>query len=600
MSEAAVNIRHVAESYFGIELAQELLSELELVEIAGGDWLFRQGDDGSALYLAIRGRLQVQLEPRDEQDERLLGEVLPGDSVGEVGLLTGEERSASVRAIRDSLLIRLDRKTFDDLATRHPSLVMKLASNVANMLRRKGSAENTTRFNTIALVPLENSPRMQTFCRELKVQLDHYGENIVLGTDTLLQHGAPAIPDGVMGVIPNNLKNWLHQQETRFPLLVYACTADDGSWTRFAMRQSDLVIFIADSQSEPGLSDWESRLLEGKGTATGKQALVLLQPPAESGIRDTAQWLTGRQADFHLHVREDKKDDIARVARVVTGNALGLVLSGGAARGFAHLGIYRALLEHGVSIDWVGGTSIGSIFGAAIAADWSYEHAYKTSRYSFVKVKPFSDYTLPITALIRGRRMERELKAQQDYQIEDLPIPFFCVSSVLDSGELQLHESGWLPNALRASASLPAVLPPAVVDKRLTIDGVVLNCMPVDIMREKPVGKVIAVDLSSYKSYEVDYQSIPSPWAILAGRYLPFFRRYRVPSLATTILKATEIGTLAQVRQSGQQADLLLQPPVRKFGLTDVKSFDRIVEVGYQYAKGEIQQWLSADENAEC
>jgi predicted acylesterase/phospholipase RssA len=540
------------------------------------------------------------LEQSDKQQARLLGEVLPGESVGEVGLLTGEKRSAGVRAIRDSLLIRLDRKTFEDLATRHPSLVMKLASNVANMLRRKGRAENTTRFNTIALVPLENSPRVQTFCRDLTGQLDRYGENIVLGTDSLLQHGAPAIPDDAAGVIPDGLKNWLHEQETRVKLLVYACTADDGSWTRFAMRQSDLVIFIADSQSAPGLSDWESRLLDGKGTATGKQALVLLQPPSDTAIRDTARWLAGRQADFHLHVRQDKADDIARVARVLTGNALGLVLSGGAARGFAHLGIYRALLEYGVSIDWVGGASIGSIFGAAMAADWSYEHAYNSCRHSFVKVKPFSDYTLPIAALIRGRRMERELKAQQDYQIEDLPIPFFCVSSVLDNGELQLHETGWLPNALRASASLPAVIPPAVVNKRLTIDGVVLNSMPVDIMREKPVGKVIAVDLSSYKSYEVDYESIPSPWAILAGRYLPFFRKYRVPSLATTILKATEIGTLAQVRQSGQLADLLLQPPVRKFGLTDVKAFDRIVEAGYQYAKVEIQEWVSADDCAEC
>ena len=123
MSEAAASIRQVAESYFGIELAQELLSELELVEVAGGDWLFREGDDGSALYLAIRGRLQVLLEPNNEQEGRLLGEVLPGESVGEVGLLTGEKRSAAVRAIRDSLLIRLDRRTFDDLATRHPSLV---------------------------------------------------------------------------------------------------------------------------------------------------------------------------------------------------------------------------------------------------------------------------------------------------------------------------------------------------------------------------------------------------------------------------------------------------------------------------------------------
>lgn len=360
------------------------------------------------------------------------------------------------------------------------------------------------------------------------------------------------------------------------------------------MRQSDLVVFIADSHDDPALSEWESRLRTGKGTATGKQALVMLQPPSESGINGTAQWLKDRQPDYHFHVREDKPDDIARVARIISGNAIGLVLSGGAARGFAHLGVYKALLELGITIDWVGGASIGSIFGSPIASDWSYEKAYKVTRQSFVKVKPFSDYTLPLAGLIRGGRMERELAANQDYNIEDMPIPFFCVSSLLDSGELQMHESGKLAKALRASASLPGVLPPAVVNKRLTIDGAVLNCMPVDIMKQKPVGKIIAIDLTPNKTYEVDYKDIPSPWAILAGRYLPGFRKYRVPSLATTILKATEIGTLEKVQQSGLLADLLLRPPVRQFGITDMKAFDKIVEAGYEHAKSELEKWQSS------
>ena len=112
-------------------------------------------------------------------------------------------------------------------------------------------------------------------------------------------------------------------------------------------------------------------------------------------------------------------------------------------------------------------------------------------------------------------------------------------------------------------------------------------------MRQKPVGDIIAIDLSSHKSYEVDYPAIPSPWAILAGRLLPFMRKYRVPSLATTILKATEIGTQLQVRESGKRATLLLQPPLRQFGLTDVSAFDQIVETGYQYARTALDAWLT-------
>jgi len=593
MSDTRATIRQVAETYFGTALTEELLDDFELVEVAGGDWLFHQGDDGRSLYLAVRGRLQVVSENSDQTEPQLLGEVVPGESVGEVGLLTGEKRSAGIRAIRDSLLIRINRQTFDDMSAKHPALIMKLAANVANMLRRSRFAATGPQFNTIALVPLSEAAKITRFASELARSLDGYGQNLTLQSDKLLECGAPATPDDANDAMPDSLKHWLHLQETQNRFLVYVCEADDNTWTRFAMRQSDLVIFIADSQQDPTLSDWESRLRTGKGIATGKQALVLLQPPSESGISGTAQWLKDRQPDYHFHVREDKPDDTERVARIISGNAIGLVLSGGAARGFAHLGVYKALLELDITIDWVGGASIGSIFGSPIASDWNYEKAYQVAKHSFVKVKPFSDYTLPLAGLIRGGRMERELQAHQNYNIEDLPIPFFCVSSLLDSGELQMHENGLLAQALRASASLPGVLPPAVVNKRLTIDGAVLNCMPVDIMKQKPVGKIIAVDLTPNKTYEVDYEAIPSPWAILAGRYLPGLRKYRVPSLATTILKATEIGTLEKVHQSGLLADLLLRPPVRQFGLTDMKAFDKIVDAGYEYAKAELQKWQS-------
>jgi len=577
-----------------VELTDELLNEFEVCKVAGGDWLFRQGDDGGSLYLMVRGRLHVLKEDAGEKPPQLLGEVVPGESVGEVGLLSGEKRSAGIRAIRDSLLVRIDRKSFERLSASHPSLIMKLASHVAGLLQRSqtgAGAAVASQFNTITLLQLGDSERSADFCRELVDALQAYGRTLVVTAHNLLEKGAPdTLADDATG-IPDKLQYWLHQQETQNRFLVYHCEANDSPWTRFAMRQSDLVVFIANVQDTAVISDWETRLRAGKGIATGRQALVLLQPSSDTPITGTARWLKQRQPDFHLHVRQDKADDVRRVARIISGNALGLVLAAGGARGFAHLGVYKALLELGIVVDWVGAASIGSILGATVASDWEYDRAYRIARHGFVKVKPFSDYTLPLVALIRGKRMERELQAHQDYQIEDMPIPFFCVSSVLDSGELKLHEHGRLSSALRASASMPGVLPPAVVDQRLAIDGSVLNSMPVDIMLQKPVGKIIAVDLSSHKSYRIDYPTIPSPWAILAGRYLPFLRKYRVPSLATTMLKATEIGTQMQVRESGKQADLLLRPPVRKFGLTEVKAFDQIVEAGYLYAREELEKW---------
>jgi predicted acylesterase/phospholipase RssA len=353
-----------------------------------------------------------------------------------------------------------------------------------------------------------------------------------------------------------------------------------------------MVLLVGDAAHDPRPQNWEVELLETSGATIARQLLVLLQPPSSKPIQGTARWFEDRRIDFHVHVREDQPDDLSRVTRIISGNALGLVLAGGAARGFAHLGVHRAMRELGLPIDWVGGTSLGAIMAACFASPISDDEVLRIARKSFVDGKPFSDFTIPLMSLISGRRMERLLRQHLDFQIEDLPIPFYCVSCNLDTGSTNLHESGDLPSALRASAALPGIIPPAVVNHRLAIDGAVVNNLPVDVMRQKPVGRIIAVDLSSAEQVMVDYPSVPSAWAILRGRYLPFFPKYRVPSLSNILLKATLLGTLDRVREQGERADILLTPPVRRFGLTEVKSFDKIVQAGYDHAKAELGAWL--------
>jgi predicted acylesterase/phospholipase RssA len=334
-------------------------------------------------------------------------------------------------------------------------------------------------------------------------------------------------------------------------------------------------------------------LLSGPGEPVARRALLLTHEGGTGTLSGTGSWLAGRDLSYHLHLRSGVPADLARIARVLAGEALGLVLGGGAARGFAHIGAYRALVEAGVPIDWVGGASIGAVMGAPIAQGLSPEEVVSTARLAFVKGKPFGDVTLPVLSLLRGRRMERLIAEHLAGDIEDLPVPFFCVSSNLGQGTPHIHTRGRLVTALRASVSLPGVFPPAVVDGQLAIDGGILDNLPVDVMLRQPVGKVIAVDLTSRQSYEVEYDAAPSPWAVLAGRFLPFAKRHRVPSFMSLMLKATEIGTMAAVRASGERADLLLRPPVSGFSLTDVLSFDRIVEAGYQYTRQALEDWPS-------
>jgi len=183
------------------------------------------------------------------------------------------------------------------------------------------------------------------------------------------------------------------------------------------------------------------------------------------------------------------------------------------------------------------------------------------------------------------------LKVQLDYQIENLSLPYYCVSTNLGRGTKNIHESGSLVDAIRASAAMPGILPPVVVEQELAVDGAILDNLPVDIMQQKPVGRIIAVDFSAPIPDKVSYAETPSPWAVLRGRWLPFARRYRVPGLTAIMLKSTETGTLEEVRRLGAMADLLIDPQVRQFGMTDVKSFDQIVEAGYQRACELLENW---------
>jgi len=577
-------LRDIVESYFDQELQPDLLERLEARVLKGGEWLFRQGDAGDSLYFLVRGRLQAWAGTGSE-NPRLLGEIVPGESVGEVGLISGEPRSAGIQAIRDSLLIRIDRGNFENLVEQHPALVIKLAANVSRMLQKSDAGSSASRsLKTIALLPLTDAAQLDGFSDQFTDELSKQASTLVISPDQLAELGAPVTSLPADNELPDNLRHWLSDQEDQHAFVLYRCPTGDSPWSRFAVRQSDIVLMVADAKDDPENVVWEPEAQSSEHISVGRRALVLLQND-RLAISDTAPWLKDRQVSFHLHMEKGRQQDVQRTVRVVTGTATGLVMGGGAARGLAALGVVKALVEDGIEIDWVGGTSIGSIMAGGVAAGWTPEQAIESSRKAFKGGKPFGDFTIPVISLLRGNRMKRLLKTHLDFQIEDLALPYYCVSTNLGRGIKNIHEKGSLVDAIRASAALPGVLPPAVVDGELAIDGAILDNLPVDIMKQKPVGRIIAIDFSAPVPAQVDYAETPSPWAILRGRWLPFSRRYRVPGLTSILLKSTEAGTQEEVRRHGAMADLLIDPQVRRFGMTDVKSFDQIVQAGYERAR---------------
>jgi len=576
-----------------------LLSGIEWLDVPGGSTLFRQGDPGNSLFVLIRGRLQVLVLDPETGHERVLGEVVAGEAVGEIGLLTGEPRTATLWASRDSRVARIDQLLFDELAERDPRIYRTLARAVVGRLRDRTSTHRfSPKVSNIALVPARENNGAAKLAEDLTAALSRFGEVLHLSSRNVGPlsgiHGAAATDAGSAGDV--SLGNWLSEQETARSFILYESDATESEWTKRCLRQADMILVVADAADDPEPTGAElSLLVDAKSDRSVRRVLALVQPPDLPGIRGTARWLHERRVDEHHHVRKGVQSDLARLARILSGHAVGLVLGGGGARGFAHIGAFRALFEQGIPIDWVGGSSIGAVFAAGIAMGWEPGKIEEQARQSFVTEKLLGDYTIPFVSLLRGQRLDRLARETFHGDIEDLLIPYFCVSSNLSSGNLVVHERGSLWRSIRASVALPGVLPPAVFGNDLVIDGGILNNLPVDVMRERSVGKVIVVDLSVDKEFTLDYSDIPGPFEILVSK-LPFTRKIRVPGIVTLMMKSTVVASRVHTENARQLADVVFNPPIGDFGLLETSAFDRIVDAGYKHVSDRIGE-LSALEH---
>ncbi|HTH04393.1 MAG TPA: patatin-like phospholipase family protein, partial [Ilumatobacteraceae bacterium] len=310
--------------------------------------------------------------------------------------------------------------------------------------------------------------------------------------------------------------------------------------------------------------------------------------------RGTAQLLRRVGVDDVVHVRDRSAVHIARLGRLASGNGIGLVLSGGGARGFAHLGVYRALVEAGVPVDAVGGCSIGAPLGAAIAGE------VPTGQLVDVVQRQFEhllDYTLPMVSLVKGQRISSSIASVLgDLDIEDLWIPFYCVSTNLTRSQLEVHRRGSASRAVRASVAIPGILPPVPYGDDLLVDGGVLNNMPFEAMRnDRRIDTVIAVDVAPDRGPRAssDFGTSVSGFRALASSVRPTGASY--PSLASVLLRSMLVGAVHNQRLSAasETIDLLIKLDLPGVGLLDFKRVHEVADRGYSSSRDTVQQWAA-------
>jgi lysophospholipid hydrolase len=570
--------------------------DLKPVTVPGGAIVMREGDAADCLYIVASGRLRVSVERSPGVDEAV-GEVGRGESVGEMALLIGGQRSATVRAIRDSQLLRLSKTSFDELLHRAPGTAMELARMLVLRLQQTLHAERPVAMpTTIALVAASKDIPLGHFARALMSVLlarrpvEHIDSATV---DRALGVGAAQTP----AAHPDHARivGWLNEREARAQFVLYEADAEPSEWTTRCLRQADRILVVARADGVPSMGEVEASLWASAADSAIPKELVLLHDPTAAHPARTKAWLAPpRRFEIHHHVRPGSDGDLARLARMVSGQAVGLVLGGGGARAFAHIGVIQAFREAGIPIDLIGGTSMGAVIAAQYAMGWDQRAMRNATRRAFLESGSLFDYTVPLMSLIGGRRFVRTLGEMfGSTSIEDLWVKYFCVSTNLTRGEQMVHETGLLRRWLCASITVPGLAPPLFHDGDLLVDGSVLNTVPADIMRRFARGPVVAVDVTARVDVGADatFRDTPSAWHLLRNRLDPFTPRRRAPTLYKILLRTTMLSSAQSVQRLKDSVDLYIQPPVEGFDLLDWKAMDRVVDLGYRAGQNAVTAW---------
>ncbi len=256
---------------------------------------------------------------------------------------------------------------------------------------------------------------------------------------------------------------------------------------------------------------------------------------------------------------------------------IALVLGGGAARGFAHVGVIRALEQEKVPIDMIVGTSVGSLIGAIYAYDAN-SFDLEWTAFSLEKDDLF-DYGI-LTAITgmgvaKGEKLEAFVKNKVPVQnIENLKIPFAAIATDLNRGTRVVLDRGPVAKAVRASSAIPGVFNPVDYQGKLLVDGGVIDNLPISVARERGADIVIAVDISENVI------------------------NYNITNLVDVMLQAVTIMAAENVKYKRKEADVLIAPAVGNVGMLDFTQKKRCMQAGIEAAqkampeiKKKIEEW---------
>lgn len=555
--------------------------EARWFSLPAGKPLFVAGELADTIYFVLSGSLGAfSVNPTGGLD--FVGHIRAGEPVGEMALFLGgidldgdgtvddHPHTGSVYALRDSEVMAISRAGWERMVKAEPELMEAMMRVVLTRLGKAGQRNQRTAPKVFTLVSTSPTIDLSLRGRALKRACEAMGLTaVVVGEDEGDEKPAAFFDD----------------LEQRHDVVILTSRIADSSWYRLSIRQADRIWVVgrADAKpSDPLLPDDDS-----PARALKLVDVVLLHSGTERQAAKPADWVKAAGASRIFHWTGVDGKDCDRLARIMCGISVGLVLSGGGARAYSHIGVVKAMREMGIPIDFIGGASMGSVIAGCVALGWSDDEIDYRIRKAFVESNPLGDYTLPVVGMVKGRRVDARLREHfGEAEIGDLELPFFATTTELNSGQTRVLRSGKLRHALRASISLPGILPPVVDGDELLVDGAVLNNFPVDTMRDLHRGYIIGSDVTRQpKGLNADeFAHPPSFLSWVLGHGFS-----SAPPIAGLLMRTATIRS--NTAFGHDITDNLVLPELIDTELRDWEAYDATVESGYEAAKSSLKDF---------
>lgn len=574
---------------------KQLQTKLTRIDLSFDNILFQHGETPDAVYFLLHGKLEAFIITLNNQI-KIVGHIEEGQIVGELAALSNETYPYTLRALRHCIVYKLLKKDFLELCYQHPSCIFEMIHPILSQSNNIIQLLSThDRHNSIAIMPANHYIAIHDFIEKLTGMLLK-NPDIILFSDYDTEENS--IPTSEL----HTKINITEQYKKPSQQIIYLLKSTHTPLAKISFTKAEKFYLVVNALSEPFI---DPVIVEHtKKSMVNTQSslnLIIIHPNATKIPKNTELWLRQTSFNMHHHVKIDQTTHYERLIRFLQEKANGLVLGGGGTRGWGHIGVLKALRDHEHPIDFIGGTSVGAIIGGCYAMTESFEDTYSkfnvivsTSKNSI----SWRSVTLPLVSVFDSKSFTKaHLEVFENHAIEDLWLPFFCVSSNLTNYTEETHQAGLLWEKIRASSSIPGLIPPMIINGDLHFDGGLLNNLPVDIMWQLigNKGKTIGVELNSamHDNNKYHFPPIIAFKQAITAKIGMNKDVYKFPRFIDIFFRGLLVGSSAKAKQNGQSATIFINLNLKKFSLLKFshKQAQQMMEIGYLETVAQLHQY---------